>query len=258
MNKEELKKRVIESPIVIRNIENPDEELQLIAVRKNGTTIKYIKNPSFDVKKEAVINNALSIEYIENPEEEIQVLAVTALWNSIKYINNPTENTIKAALDSKGWAIQYINEPSKEQMIIAVEKDYDSIKYIKNPPIEVQLKAINNYWAAIKYINNPDLKVRRRAIELNPESIHYIDFSVEELDIFIEDNINVLKYAYDSVDIDNVVEVLKRKFSLNEVSKEYVEDFMKIEILEMDKINFIKDYASKEVKKMLVDYELSV
>ena len=43
-----------------------------------------------------------------------------------------------------------------------------------------------------------------------------------------------------------------------EISRDYIKDFLELEILEMDKINFIREYGSKNAKKYLVDYKLSV
>ena len=41
------------------------------------------------------------------------------------------------------------------------------------------------------------------------------------------------------------------------IDEKYIKDFLELEILEMDKINFIREYGSKKAKVLLVDYKLS-
>ena len=81
---------------------------------------------------------------------------------------------------------------------------------------------------------------------------------MDEIKLFIKANINVVKYIYESIDVDLVVEVLIEMVRKEEISRDYIKDFLELEILEMDKINFIREYGSKNAKKYLVDYKLSV
>ena len=161
------------------------------------------------------------------------------------------------AVNAKGWAIQFIENPTEEIMLKAVSKDYDSIKYIKNPSEEVQLESINKYWAAIKFIDNPSLEARRAAVIGNEEAINYINFDLDELKVLISDNIKVVKYVYDSIDADFVVNVAIEKVKEELINEKYIKDFLELEILEMDKVNFIREYGSKKAKVLLVDYKLS-
>ena len=143
--------------------------------------------------------------------------------------------------------------------LLAVSKDYDSIKYIETPSENVQLAAIENYYAAIKFIKNPSLKAKIKAVISNGEAINYIsNYDLDDIKIFIHENINVVKYIYESIDVDLVVGVLKGKIKDDNVEKKYIEDFLDVEILEMDKINFVREYGSKKAKILLVDYKLSM
>lgn len=222
-------------------------------------TLKFISNPSKEVQKEAIINNPLAIEFIEDLDEELGVLAVRSLWNSLKIIKNPTERVIKEAIKTKGWAIQFVENPTEEMKILAVKKDYDAIKYIKEISEAVSLEAINTYWGAIRYIDNASLNVKIAAITKNEEAINYIsNYDLDELKILIGENINVVKYVYDSIEPELVVEVLIEKLKNEDIDSEYMNNFFKLEILEMDKINFIREYGNKKAKMLLVDYKLSM
>ena len=186
-------------------------------------------------------------------------MCVKSAWNSLEYIKIKTPKVIEAAVRTKGWAIQFIEKPSEELQIIAVSRDYDAIKYIKDPSEKVQLKAIQTYYAAIKFINKPTLKAKIEAIKSNGEAINYMNnYDLDEIKLCIEANINVVKYIYESIDVDLVVEVLVNMVKKEDISREYIRDFLELEILEMDKINFIREYGSKNAKKFLVDYKLSI
>lgn len=252
-----LLKQVKENPMLLENIDNPSRDIIIAAIKKNGIAIKFIENQDFEMRRIAIESNPLSIEYMDNLEEELQVLAVKLLWNSIKLIKNPSYKVKKEAVSTKGWAIQYVENPEEELCLLAVTEEYDAIKYIENPSEEVQLKAVEKSWNAIKYIKNPSLEVRRKAVIEDEEAIHFCDYDIDEVKVFIGDNIKVVKYLYESIDPDLVVEVLMEKLKNDDFTKEYMKDFLELEILEMDKIGFVYEYGSKKAKKMLVDYKLS-
>lgn len=50
-------------PYKIRFIKNPCEELQLLAVSKDGLALRYIENPCSEAKTTAVMQNGKSIQY---------------------------------------------------------------------------------------------------------------------------------------------------------------------------------------------------
>ncbi len=252
-------KKLYNDPLYIRNIENSTKDEQIEAVKRNGMVIRFINNPLDDVKREAILNNPLCIEYIEDLSEELAILAVQLLWNSIKYVKNLTDNIMREAVKSKGWAIQFIDNPSEEIQLLAVEKDFDAIKYIKNPSEEVQIRAIEKYWGAIRFIDNPTLEARRCAIKIDEESINYImNYDFDDLKIFIGDNINIVKYVYDSIDIDTILEIIKEKICKDDIDTKYMRDFLELEVLEMDKVDFVKNYGSKNAKMILIDYKLGL
>lgn len=259
MNKEQILSKLKSNPEYIEELDNVDEEFNLFIVKNNGNNIKYIKNPSKEVQKQAVSNTPLCIKYIEDVDMEVGIMCVKSLWNSLELIKKPSKEIIEEAIRTKGWAIQYVKNPSEQLQLLAVMKDYDAIKYIENPSEKVQLAAIENYYVAIRFIKNPSTKAKVRAIKLNGEAINYIsNYDLDDIRSFIYENINVVKYIYGSIDADLVVEVLQEKIKDENIERKYIIDFLELEILEMDKINFVREYGSKMAKKLLVDYKLSI
>ena len=139
----------------IRFIPNPSEEVQLEAVKKNGLVIRYIKNPSEEVQLEAVKKNGFAIDYIKNPSEEVKLEAVKQNGLAIGYIPNPSEELKLEAVKRDGFAIRHIQNPSEEVQLEAVKKNAYAIRDIPNPSEEVQLEAVKENGDVIEYIKNP-------------------------------------------------------------------------------------------------------
>jgi hypothetical protein len=99
-----LEKWVYNRGKLIQFIDNPSEEVQLMAVNENPYSIKYIQNPSQEVQLAAVEKNPYSIREIKNPSERVQLVAVKKNPRSILFIENPTKG-VKQYLLSKGFYI---------------------------------------------------------------------------------------------------------------------------------------------------------
>ena len=55
-----------------------------------------------------------------------------------------------------------------------------------------------------------------------------------------------------------VVDILTKKVAEENVDESYLLDFIDLEVLEMNKVEFIKEYGSKRAKIILVDSMLSI
>lgn len=206
--------------------------------------------------KEKIRKNPTFLKQLTDPSEEVMLYAVGSAWNNLKYFRQPSMAVRKAALENKGWAIQYIADPTLEEKLAAVKKDADAIQYIPNPECTVQVEAIQTSWNAIRYIGSPCIKAKRLAVGKNEQAIAYIgDFTQEELEEYLKLNISILKYIYDSVDMDELIRILTEVFS-GDPGEDYMRDFMELKILDMDKIPFIGQIGSKAAKKRLADYVL--
>ena len=61
MTTEQYMNMIRNNPYVIGRIENPTEEMQLLAVQLNGQALQYITNPSPAVQEAAIANTARAI-----------------------------------------------------------------------------------------------------------------------------------------------------------------------------------------------------
>jgi len=72
--------KVLANPYNIQYVDDPDEQLQSIAVSDNGYAIQFIKNPSEQIIIEAIDSNPQSIKYLDHPSDSIQLRAIEHIW----------------------------------------------------------------------------------------------------------------------------------------------------------------------------------
>lgn len=209
-----------------------------------------------DETREKVRKNPAFLKDLEDPDEELMLYAVRSAWNNLKYFKEPTPGVRMAALESKGWAIQFIKDPVQEEKLLAVKRDADALQYIQEADCEVQLTAVKNSWRAIRYIGDPCYEARILAVKKNEQAINYISgYSTEELNEYLKLNLNIVKYIYDDIDLEELAGVLAEVFS-GDPDEKFIKDFMELEIIDMDKIPFVDQMGSKSARKKLADHVL--
>ena len=155
-------------PSLIKYIKNPPETLLLSLVEESPSTIQYIKNPSEAVQLKAVEKNGRMIEYIINmgikPSEAVQKEALTKNGSYLIHIINagitPSEDVQKTAVSSFGSAIGFIINagitPSESVQLAAVTNNgYTIASIIKagiTPSEDILLTAVSNSGGAISDI----------------------------------------------------------------------------------------------------------
>jgi hypothetical protein len=108
---------------LIELIENPTEEMKLIAVEYSGDNIRYIDNPSEELQLIAVGNYLRSIRFIKNPTEKVQLKAIEFWDKNIKYIENPTEKVQLYAIEDNIDNIYLIQNPTGKVLDILKQID---------------------------------------------------------------------------------------------------------------------------------------
>ncbi|ASV44498.1 hypothetical protein PBI_SCTP2_483 [Salicola phage SCTP-2] len=76
----EIVENILANPYNIQYVDDPDEQLQNIAVCDNGYAIQFIKNPSEQIIIEAIDNEPQSIKYLDYPSDNIQLRAIEHIW----------------------------------------------------------------------------------------------------------------------------------------------------------------------------------
>ena len=135
----EMIKRI---PTIIQNIENPTDEMKLLAISKNGLVLKYIKNPTKEMQKLAIENNVRAIQYIENPSEKVQLEAIKISYESLRYLKSPSLNCQIMAIKNNESAIQFIKDLNETKISEFLKVNILVIKYITKEINKVDIKEI--------------------------------------------------------------------------------------------------------------------
>jgi hypothetical protein len=158
----------------IRFLKNPSEAVQIAAVKKNPYAIQYIENPSEAVQLAAVKNDGYAIRCIKNPSEAVQLAAVQQNGYTVNFIENPSEAVQLAAVQQNGYAIQFVKNPSEAVQLAAVQQNGFAIGFIKDPSESVQLAAVKQNGYAIQFVKNPSEAVQLTAVQQNGLAIQFV------------------------------------------------------------------------------------
>lgn len=107
MSRKEIIEKIKENGFFIENIEDPDEELQLLAIE----------------------NNAFCIRKISNPTEKVQIQAVDSFISCFKYIKRPCQDVIDRVHGLYPTPRCISPESFKYKFYECVYKTMDEIKY---------------------------------------------------------------------------------------------------------------------------------
>lgn len=123
----------------IAYIDNPTEEMQMVAVTQSAWSIKHIKNPSIAAMKAVIQISSQYIRFITNPPLEIQRLAVEKYRkpsNILQYIDNPADEIIEFCIRDNPKSIIFIKKPSVTHVNLALGLDPTIIYYVHFPIAE--------------------------------------------------------------------------------------------------------------------------
>ena len=93
--------------------------MQLLAVKKNYDSIKYIENPTEAVQREAVDANYDALRYIKSPSHELEMHAVKSNESAINFIKDLSKDKIIDFLKENILVVKYVY---KEIEIEEIEK----------------------------------------------------------------------------------------------------------------------------------------
>lgn len=123
---------------------------RLEKIKKNGTFIFYIKNPSLEEQEAAIKSDPINIGLILHPDPSIQL----------------------KVLRTKGldW-LRVIKNPCEEAKFMFINEHPDHLGFIKNPSYEIQYNAVKNCPPMIKFSSQKSKELRMVALTEYPPTI---------------------------------------------------------------------------------------
>lgn len=89
------------------------EAIIMSALKIRGSCICNIQNPNFEMKLAAIRSNSFNIMYIKEKDEQIQLEAIKRDWGVIEVLSKPTQKAQFAAVRKSKYALGHIKNPCK-------------------------------------------------------------------------------------------------------------------------------------------------
>lgn len=127
----------------IQYIKNPEEELQLLAIRDQVAYIILVDNPAYAVVEHIVKNNPTNISYIKHPHIDHQRYVLDAIpEDGLLYIENIDEDLAFEFITNNPDKIGMLHNQTEECCWAALHIDGSLIKHIRNPDQSMKSYAV--------------------------------------------------------------------------------------------------------------------
>jgi hypothetical protein len=162
-------------------IANPTYELCLFAVKSNGQALKYVPNNVFTMEQtmnlcsEAVNQNGYALKYVKNNANKLWIkeLCITSIKNkpeSIEYVYNFTlteddfHELSLLAVSLKGYVLKNVINMTPEICLTAVKNYGWALKFAKDPSHELFYEALKNI-STITYDSKGESEIIKQRLE---------------------------------------------------------------------------------------------
>ena len=96
MEESRIIKMINNNPSIISTINNPTDEMKLLAIKKDGLTLEYIENPTIEMQQLALDNNIRAITIHKIPASPNIVIVFIILSNTLLCIESIAYNIDKS------------------------------------------------------------------------------------------------------------------------------------------------------------------
>ena len=104
---------------IITKIEQT-EEICKLAVKQNGSALRYVGNQTDEICKLAIQQDGYALRYVGNQTDKICKLAVQQNGDALQYVKNQTDDICKLAVQQNGYALQYVKNQTDDICKLAV------------------------------------------------------------------------------------------------------------------------------------------
>lgn len=162
----------------LRYIKNPTQKMIWTAVMSDGNALQWVNNPSKELIHRTVKKWPLAIQFVREQDENMQLSMLSNYPWAFGYLINPSERVIEYAVAHNGSVINNIKNPSEKLKKLAVINDGAVLlKLLDDGPVSDELKIIGlkTFPAAINLINDPTEEMQLTAVTADGLVLRYIN-----------------------------------------------------------------------------------
>ncbi len=136
------------NPTTLYYVKEQTLEICLKAVKRDPETLCYVKEQTQEICLEAVKRDAMALQHVKEQTREICLEAVRRFGPALQHVEEQTREICLEAVKEAGWALQYVKEQTPEICETAIKEFYPSMRYVKKKTLVlrlVYLKSILSY-----------------------------------------------------------------------------------------------------------------
>lgn len=177
-----IKALLTRTPDYIKYIEQTEENC-FTALSIGGHVIHCIENPTEEMWILAVKKNPFCLESCPCQTYEMCLEAVSKCWQALEYVKIlQTYELCMEAVKVCGIALQHVKIPQTEEMCMTAIKSWGpALKYVHNKTPEMCYEAVKHYGSAIEYVLEQTEELCWMAIKNTPYIIYCIENPTDEM-----------------------------------------------------------------------------
>ena len=165
---------IAKNPSAIETIENPDEELCLIAIKHDPSSIRFIKNPTLKTCIEALKDDTHNFKYIKQTEEIC--LGIIAKYPKVlKYINRVTDEIALKVIEHHPHTLNRFKNRSKDFYQKVFLQGFKTNEHISMKGIPLTLYFNDYDQNIIQYISKETRRIYEYIIYKRDTSVKSIE-----------------------------------------------------------------------------------
>ena len=151
-----------------------DLEFCKLYVKQNGMALRYVRNKTDELYKEAVKQNGMALRYVLKQTDEICLLAVKNFGGALKYVLVQTDEICKEAVKNYGMALKYVQLQTDEICKEAVKNIGYVLEYVLVQTEEICLIAVKSNGLSLKYVLVQTDEICKETVKSNIFALRYV------------------------------------------------------------------------------------
>jgi hypothetical protein len=179
----------------LRYVKEQTREICLAAVRQNGLALRYVKEQAPEICLEAVRQNGFALEYVREQTPEICLAAVRQDGRALEYVKEQTQEICLAVVQQNGWSLAQ-EKQTPQICLAAVQQDGLALRYVKKQTPRICLAAVQRDGLALRYVKKQRPQICLAAVQQNGWALGYVMEPTPEICLAaVQQNSLAAKYA---------------------------------------------------------------
>lgn len=205
-----------------------DNKYCLEAVKRDGSTLEYVRNQTEEICLKAVKQYGLALQYVLDQTDEICLKAIKRHDDALKYVKNQTEAICLEAVKQNGNALQFVKDQTDLICMESVKQNGLALEYAKYQTEEICMEAVKQNGCALRFVINQTYESCFEAVRQNGNALESVlDQSNEICLEAVKQNGYALRYVRNLNVLPLCLEIVKHNKKELKYVKNQTDDIFK-------------------------------